>query len=316
MPVYDLYSKRRKRELGQIPDVYAYDALPQTFRMQIFHIWGDAIGIPYHSGYSNTDRIQQTYLSIAKILRREFGKAVLYGHSDSEDARNAHEEMKTWLLNETNVDKVLDGIEASFVVIERYCSQNNYLPRRDNGEIAKAAIDELNTRFNEHGLGYQYVHGKIVRTDSTFVHAEAVIPALDILGREEYANAQTEFLNAFEHYRHGRKAEALTEACKAFESTMKVICDKHQWAHSANATSKELIQVCYDNGLIPSYWQTHFAGLRSVLESGIPTPRNRQGGHGAGAGPSPNIPDNLVAYVLHMTASTILFLAESERALP
>lgn len=66
---------------------------------------------------------------------------------------------------------------------------------------------------------------------------------------------------------------------------------------------------------IPVYWQTHFNGLRSVLESAISTPRNRQAGHGAGVGPSPDIPDELISYVLHMTAATVLFLAEAEKRL-
>ena len=47
MPVYDLYSKRKKRaEMAGQPDVYKYDSLPQSLRIQITKIWDDAIG-PY-----------------------------------------------------------------------------------------------------------------------------------------------------------------------------------------------------------------------------------------------------------------------------
>jgi len=45
------------------------------------------------------------------------------------------------------------------------------------------------------------------------------------------------------------------------------------------------------------------------------TVRNRQSGHGAGLTPR-TIPRQLAAYVLHLTASSILFLVESEKALP
>jgi hypothetical protein len=124
-------------------------------------------------------------------------------------------------------------------------------------------------------------------------------------------------LSAYEHFRHGNKQEALVDCCKCFESTMKVICTKRNWPFDPNrATVSALVQICFDNDLIPSYWQTHFNGLRSILESSIATPRNRQGGHGAGAAPAPDIPNELVAYVLHMTASTVLFLAEAEKTLP
>ncbi|WP_409364165.1 DUF7014 domain-containing protein [Bradyrhizobium liaoningense] len=122
---------------------------------------------------------------------------------------------------------------------------------------------------------------------------------------------------AYEHFRHGNKEEALVDCCKCFESTMKVICTKRNWPYDPNrATVSELVRILFDNGLIPPYWQTHIGGLRSILESAISTPRNRQGGHGAGAAPAPVIPDELISYVLHMTASTVLFLAESEKSLP
>jgi hypothetical protein len=103
---------------------------------------------------------------------------------------------------------------------------------------------------------------------------------------------------------------------------LKIICDKRNWPivdgkgmPVARPTCVQLIQACFDNNLIPEYWKTHFGGLRSVLESGIPTPRNRDGAHGQGAVPT-DVPEQLVAYVLHMTASTIVFLVESEKRLP
>lgn len=147
------------------------------------------------------------------------------------------------------------------------------------------------------------------------IHQEAVVPALAVLRGEEYSNAQDEFLRAFEHFRHGNKQEVLVNCYKCFESTMKVICEKRGWTYDPTATAAGLVKVIYDNGLIPPYWQSHFGGLRSVLESAISTPRNRQAGHGAGAGTPPELPDALVSYVLHMTAATVLFLSESEKRL-
>ena len=54
---------------------------------------------------------------------------------------------------------------------------------------------------------------------------------------------------------------------------------------------------------------------RSMLESSVPTGRNKLSGHGQGSTPT-TVPDYLVAYMLHMTASTIVFLAEAELSLP
>ena len=319
MAVLDLYSKRKKRELSEANDVYIYDNIPVELRRQIIHIWGDAFGKPNSDNLrvGATEEIQNLYLNVAQALRREYGLFTLTKiRIDPEDRREAREDLISWFLSEDNVDRALDAIELTFRVIDRVCSHPSYLNRHKNREIANRAIEELNSRFKEHGVGYQLSDGDIIRVDSLLLHSKAVVPALVLLRQSEYGNAQTEFLGAYEHYRHGNKAEALVECVKSFESTMKVICDQRGWTHSPNATAKELIQVCYDNGLIPPYWQTHFSGLRSVLESGIPTPRNRQGGHGAGAGQPQEIPDHLVAYVLHMTASTILFLVEAKKKLP
>ena len=63
----------------------------------------------------------------------------------------------------------------------------------------------------------------------------------------------------------------------------------------------------------PSDLQSQFGALRSVLESGVPTIRNRAGGHGAGV-KRREVPRHLASYTLHLTAAAILFLAEAEAA--
>jgi hypothetical protein len=319
MVVFDLYSKRRRRELGLATDVFQYDSIPQGLRTQVLHIWGDAIGIPYvtFDGAYQNDRVEKVYQSIAQILRREYSRFKLSNAGvDPNSLRDAFEDVKTWFLSETNSDRVLDCIELSFWIINERCSRAEYVPRRDNRRVVDTAINELNVRFKESGVGYQFSDNKIIRIDSQLIHAEAVVPALAVLRAPEYSNAQEEFLSAYEHYRHGKYEEALVDCCKSFESTMKIICHKRGWPFDPNkSTASELIKTCLDRGLIPSYWENHFAGLRSMLTSGIPTARNRQGGHGAGTAINNNPPSQLVSYVLHMTASTILFLAESDKNL-
>ena len=157
--------------------------------------------------------------------------------------------------------------------------------------------------------------GRIVRVDSDLLHTEAVKPALGLLRSPEYAGAQKEYLKAHEHYRHGRSKEALAECLKALESLMKAACAKRGWKHDPNATSKVLIQVLFDHGLIPAFWNQHFSALRSTLESGVPTARNRLAGHGQGTA-IVDVPEHLVAYVLHLSASAIVFLAQSDKVLP
>jgi hypothetical protein len=95
---------------------------------------------------------------------------------------------------------------------------------------------------------------------------------------------------------------------------MKAICKKRNWKYDEGDTAKRLIEICLANGLIPDFWQTHFSALRATLEHGIPTSRNKLAGHGDGTEPI-IVPQHLAAYVLHMTASTLVFLIEAEKNL-
>ena len=291
MPIFDIFSKRQKKLRGEVPDVYVYDDLPNPLRAQIVHIWQDTLGTDY----------DEHYKSIVDTLCREYGVFAL-AEVDIY-SRDYIKEFFNFFLQANDIENALDAVELSFQVIEEYSS--NY----------DDAIEELNNRFKEHGVGYQFTNGQIARIDSEFIHAEVVKPAFKLLDQQYYAGAQQEFLKAHEHYRKGNAKEALSECLKAFESVMKAICDKRGWSYGNNATAKPLIQACFDNGLIPSFWQSHYSSLRNLLECSVPTGRNKLSGHGQGTTPV-SVPNHLVAYMLHMTASAIVFLAEADEKAP
>lgn len=310
MAIFDIFSKRQKKLRGEVPDVYTYTDLPQALRAQIVHIWTDTLGSldQYHKG-----KVNQAYEFIVDTLCREYGVFHLPGAKDYGNRHYIHE-LTDSLLLESNVERALDAVELSFRVIDRFTRNWEYLQRSRASEMADAAIAELNDRMKEHGIGYQYSDGEIIRIDSELVHAEVVKPALRLLNQKHYKGAQEEFLKAHEHYRLGNAKEALNESLKAFESVMKAICDKRGWQYNKTGTAKELIKVCLDNGLVPSFWEQHYSSLRSLLESSVPTGRNKLSGHGQGSQPT-DVPGYLVSYMLHMTASAIVFLAEAEASL-
>jgi hypothetical protein len=314
MSVFNIFSKRQKALRGEVSDVYIYDKIPSALRVQIIHILRDALGTHDHyEGYGHGTA--RAYKLIVEVLCREYGLFVLPGTDISYGGRNYLSELSNFLQGETDSEKVLDAIELSFRVIDRRTRDWNFLNRNNATEIADAAIEELNTRFREHTVGYQYDGGDIIRVDSEVLHVEIVKPALSLLRGPEYAGAQAEFLAAHEHYRHGRSKEALAECMKALESVMKIICAKRKWKHDPNATAKPLLDVLFSNGLVPAFWAQHFSGLRGALESGVPAARNKLGGHGQGT-QVVHVPEHLVAFVLHSTASAIVFLVEAEKALP
>ena len=305
MAIFELFSKRQKKLRGEIPDIYQYDEIPNQLRVQIIYIWKDTIGKD-----EGPFAIRTNYQLIIDTLCREYG---FFELPTARYGKNALQELADFLLQETNIEKVIDVIEVSFKVVSIITSKNGYLQRyQDAPKVAKRGIKELNNRFKEHGVGYQFINNEIIRIDSELIHVETVKPALKLLNEEHYQGAQEEFLSAYEHYRHGKNKEALNDCLKSFESTMKAIIDKHGWEVKNNATANNLIKVCFDNNLIPSFWQTQVTSLKSMLESSIPTGRNRLSGHGQGSTPTV-IPDYLVAYMLHMTASTLVFLTTAEK---
>jgi hypothetical protein len=306
MSLFDLFSKRQRRQRGEFPDVYKYDDLPQPLRVQIVLIITDAIGDDGYSGRA----AQNVYKYVNDTLCREYGMFELVKKSDA-----GKESVLNFFLNEESIERALDVVELCFKMI-------NIFVRREYGRYVEPptvkikpdeAIEDLNARFKEHGVGYQFQSNEILRIDSEFMHAEAVKPALLLLEGKAFAGANDEFLRAHEHYRHGRHKECLVEALKSFESTMKVICKKRGWVVQANDTAKGLIAACFSNGLLPAHLESQFASLRSLLESGVPTLRNKGGGHGQGAEIT-TVPLYVASYGLHLTASSILFLTQADEA--
>ena len=313
MSVIEVFSARQKRLRGEISDVYIYDLLPQSLKVQIIHILRDILGNE-EAFRQYVGKVHSSYVTIVNVLCREHGLFRL-GNESYQDERDYITELYNYILRQTDVEKVLDAVELAFRFMDRATRGWDYLHRDNGSELADAAIDELNVRFQQHGVGYRFEEGEIIRVDSELLHAEVVKPALALLSAPEFNGAQAEFLKAHEHYRHGRAKEALTECLKSLESTMKSICAKRKWTHDPNATSSSLINLLFQKKLIPDFWRNYFSGLRATLEGGVPSARNSLGGHGQGVQVI-EVPLHLVAFVLHQTAAAIVFLAKSEKEFP
>lgn len=307
MAIIDLFSKRQKRARGEMPDVYVFDELPSPLRVQIVHIIQDAVGVDDNDNYA-----AKAYKIVNDALCREYGVFELVTRPESNE-----DSVLKFFLQEKSVEKALDVVEICFkyiefvIAIDQSYEYNRYNTSRKIKP--KDAVLDLNHRFKEHGVGYQFESGEIIRVDSEFLHAEAVKPTLTILHDKNFKGANEEFLKAHEHYRHGRYKECLVDALKAFESTMKTICVLRGWTTQPSDPAKNLIATCMSNGLFPAYFDSQFSSLRSLLESGIPTVRNKNGGHGQGVSPV-TVPEYLARYALNLTATTILFMVEAHQS--
>lgn len=318
---YEIFSTRQQRLKGELPDTYQYETIPDELRVQIYYIWGKVWGKAYNNDFRELQLSRlaiDAYESIEATLHEEYGVLSLDGIDISDEDEYAfYWTVRNFLLKTEDTNKVIDVIEVSFRYIDQVIREKFYVPNDDrldeapDGISPDEAIDQLNRRFRQHSVGYQYESGQIMKVDSQFVHSEVVRPALVFLSDPPYKGANQEFLNAHEHYRNDRYKECLNDCLKAFESCLKIICQKKGWSYSEKDTANRLIGIVFDHDLIDSYMKSHFSALVSTLKSGVPTVRNRLSGHGQGP-EEITVPEYIAAYILHLTASNILLLAKAD----
>lgn len=299
MVLLELFSKRKRRERGEVPDVYVYDAIPNNLRVQIIQIIKEI----YFKGDYMTDHSRSVLRQIDQFLCREYGLFNLIDKYNKD-----FESVANFILQEKDHEKVLDAVELTFRFADNSIRENSFYFNQNIN--VDDAISELNSRFKESGVGYQFESGEIIRIDSELLHSEAVKPTLALLRNKVFSTVNEEFLNAHQSYRHGDYEGSIVSANKSFESMLKVICSKKGWTYDQNHTAKKLITTCLQNGLIPSFMQNQLNTLQSLLESGIPTVRNKMGGHGQGDAPR-NVPAYMAEYAMHLTASTLLMLGNA-----
>lgn len=309
-------SERQRRSRGEGPEVYQYKTIPKELRVQVVRILNDAFQIDHYGdsvGEHSTSR-DVTYKWVFDEIHKTLSDA--YGISNLDDSSNdAAESVLNFLLQTPETDKAIHVIELAFNYIENYIDrsapQSIYTAYTERRISPDDAIDKLNRRFHEHGVGFQYKSGRIFRVDSQLIHAEVVRPALHILSAPMYEGANAEFLSAHEHFRRGRNKECINDCLKAFESCLKTICVKRGWAYTEKDTAKHLTAIVFEKGLLPAFMKSHFSGLRSALESGVPPIRNELSGHGQGPDEI-TVSDHIALYALHLTASNILLLARAD----
>lgn len=297
--MYELLSKRIKNAAGE-PEVFLYNNFPQAFRNQVFYILEDVLD-PYLEYNENLwDVLEETFC-------REKGLKGLHGKFCKNYGKSNIEE---YFKYSNNTD-FLDAVDYFFYIIDK--SLRTVKPRRyqanyDANKVVKDAIIELNYRFKQHNLGYEFINSQIITIDSTLLHETAVKPALKLLFEEGFEGAEDEIRKAYEKRRKGDNKNAILEAGKAFESTMKTICDKKGYEYDkAKDTAQKLITILEKKQFYPSYMNAHLANLRNTLETGLPVVRNKVSGHGQG-NQVITVSDEFTDYALHLAATNILLL--------
>ena len=300
--MYKLFSQRKREEENGVSDVYIYNKFSKEFRNQYFHI------IKYVFN-SNSDDSYYTYngsINLWEIacenFAREKGLKYLlddYGYCNN---RLAYEKY----VDECSDEDFLDLMDYTFTAI---------ISNKDTaGIVGRAkiddAIEELNYRFKQHSLGYEFINGNLIEKTNEQIHREIIKPALYLLHNEMFRGAEEEYFLAFDFFKEGKNKEAILNAIKAFESVLKTICEKMKYPYDKDKDgAKQLLQHLSENNFYPNYLESHLTGIRLTLESGAPALRNKKAGHGQGS-EVVSVSDEYVEYALNLVATNIVFLVK------
>lgn len=305
----ELFSKRVKRLEGINDTPYKYDEIPSPLRVQITNIIKDCFG-------TQNAKTSGFFGWLEKTLKDEYGISALPNVSYEYIQRNTDYSddinfkiIESHIHSACDYEKVLNATELIFLAINTTIRARQYV--LSNPLITPdEAIEKLNRRFLEHGIGYQFESNQIIKIDSQYTHQEITKPVLHFLQNDKmFKGANEEFLKAHEYYKNADYSACINECNKAFESTMKAICEKRGWSYKQEDTAQRLISICFEHNLIPSYLQSQFTSLRSLLESGLPPIRNKKTGHGRGV-IQITINEPEASYALHLAAANILFLTK------
>ena len=154
------------------------------------------------------------------------------------------------------------------------------------------------------GRKIEYDFPKIIRKDAEYLHNEVIRPCLEALQRPGFETALSEMMKAHEAYKAKQYADAITDACSAFESVMKTICARKKWAFNPDKdTCGALAKTLVANGLVYSFYTP-------LLET-IGTIRNKiSDAHGRGPAPQHSADKEYADHMIQVTSANITLLVK------
>lgn len=281
---------------NEFPDIYQYTFMSEILRTQIVRIITKASKPVNKLGSDNSSEL---FLEIRNTLCDEYG---LFFLTNPNHYNNPENDLVTFILTERNIERILDSIEL-FLEIFLNLKINFSKPMLTLNE----ATLTINQRFKEAGFGFRFENGKAIKVDSDYFHNETVIETLKLIHDKKFKSVNEEFLKAHEHYKKGNFPEAIVDALKSFESTMKLILKRKNIPYKQDDTTSVLLKHLFEQNFYPSYLSNYLNNLKSILESGLPTIRNKTSSHGKGD-MEIEVTENLTLFTLNITGACINLL--------
>ncbi|MDR3718735.1 MAG: hypothetical protein P4K98_08025 [Bryobacteraceae bacterium] len=304
--IFDVFSARPEAATKQRHDV------PQTTRTRVV-MW---VGELYRG--SRTDLESPSGGDHTAEFWQEAARRVLFRTGDASLTQQyAGYNERAWILRYVLAcpgERFLDFLEDIFTADifwrvggigdddARLVDELNTILRFDNLPYHLTKFVREVVKDGSRSTIYTLAYPKIIMRDNEILHENAIEPALSLLERPHFRAANEEYIAALEDYRKGDTPDCLTKCGSAFESVLKVICDRKGWPYKQTDPAKALISAVLPNTRLEPYFESFLivsATLRNKLGSA----------HGAGTTVK-QPPLHVAQYALNATASAILLIAQ------
>lgn len=315
-PVRDIYFRRMERLEGKIQEFYSYD-LDEKIRYKLIrHI------------LENSNDLELSDLN--NNLEMELG----YNISD----KNYYDDIICDFLEYCSTNEFLSAIELLISIkfnddpIYRTLSERSKgnikstgktFERKPNSKYAKMEeefknfIHKFNEIFRIEKVGYEIVPVSlpklpyiVVPFNSEFLYNETIKYPLSLMFDSSFKGPLNEFEKALDDYRNSKYSDAIHEAHKSYESTLKTILHLKNIDYIPNDKIPKLVEKIRKSDIIDKELQSTFDSFWSVLQNGTPTIRNMEGiAHGQGINIK-EIERSYADFVIRLAGTYIVFLIE------
>lgn len=248
--LFEVAHKRLARELGaaQLAPGQTYEERCIRFLGEVYDLWNDA--------HASPDTFFKLRLSLVELLFRE-AEARLHAEFPGGD------------------------LKQQLSLIQKRVSPKSRSSGERILETLVGGIREINERFKEARLPFEYHNGIIQRIDDALTAAQIETPFWTLISDPKWKNVDHDMKEATDR-RGSAKDDAAFFALKALESTIKIISDDLRVTRGTERGASEYIDnlVSSRNGRYIEVWEAE--ALKQLFRE----IRNAQG-HGAGSAKPP-----------------------------
>ena len=232
---YKPFFRREAEANGEIPDVWTYDNLPKNVRVQIWQTFMDS----YARRYAE---------EICKILRHELGVETLTYQTywSFDDKWDYEDELRDCFFADiTNARLAFSIVEYISIFIKSLNTQDS-----------KKEINEINYRLKEARIGYEFNTdaNMLIKKSDEAVYKLSIEPAFHLLSDLKFKESIDNFAKAFSDYQSGTTKDlenAITNALKALESTIKNICKLKGYEFNEEKPLKDHVALLKNKKFLP-----------------------------------------------------------------